>query len=326
MLILVLAPQSGSLRGGNWVTACRIARHLRSLGHSVRVGSLYGGEHYDALVALHAEKSAPGIERFHRLQRGRALVVVLAGTDLYGRRALRRAARRSLALADRLVVLHPGAALDLPRPVRAKARVILQSAVAARTRPRKRRDVFEVAVVGHLRAVKDPFRAALAARRLPPASRLRVLHSGGEAEPGMAARAKAEMRRNPRYHWLGEQPHAEALRLIARSRMLVLTSRNEGGANVISEALVAGVPVISSAHRAAVSLLGKDYPGLFPVADTAALSSRLLRAEADRHFCARLARRCARIAGRLTPAREREVWRRVLAELGISGRPGRPKK
>jgi hypothetical protein len=114
---------------------------------------------------------------------------VLAGTDLYGRRALRPAARRSLALADRLVVLHPGAALDLPRPVRGKVRVILQSALAPRSRARTRRDAFEVAVVGHLRGVKDPFRAALAVRRLPQTSRLRILHLGGEAEPGMAGGA-----------------------------------------------------------------------------------------------------------------------------------------
>ena len=312
----MLTPRSGSLRGGNWVTARRVAAHLRSLGHVVRMRSRYAGQDCDALVALHAEKSAPGIERFHRRNRGRALVVVLAGTDLYGRHALRAAARRSLTLADRLVVLHPGAALDLPPAVRGKARVILQSAVAPRHRPRKRRDAFEVAVVGHLRAVKDPFRAAFAVRRLPRPSRLRVVHLGGEAEPGMAALARAKMRKNPRYRWLGERPHAEAMKLIARSRLLVLSSRNEGGANVISEALVAGVPVISSAHRAATSLLGADYPGLFPVGDTAALASRLARAERDARFYARLLRCCARIAYRLTPARERLAWRRLLSELG----------
>jgi putative glycosyltransferase (TIGR04348 family) len=311
-----LAPTGGRLRGGNWVTARRVAAHLRALGHSVRVRSRYEREDCDALVALHAEKSAPGIERFRRLHSGRALVVVLAGTDLYGRRALRPAARRSLALADRLVVLHPGAALDLPPSVRGKARVILQSALPRRPRPRRRGDAFELAVVGHLRAVKDPFRAALAVRRLPRSSRLRVLHLGAEAEPGMAARARAEMGRNPRYRWLGARPHGAAMRLIARSRLLVLTSRNEGGANVISEALVAGVPVISSAHRAAVALLGADYPGLFPVGDTAALRSRLIRAETDGRFVARLRRRCARVARDLTPAREREAWRGLLRELG----------
>lgn len=311
----MLTPRSGSVRGGNWVTARRVAAHLRRLGHVVRVRSRYEGEDYDALVALHAEKSAPGIELFRSLHSGRALVVLLAGTDLYGRGALRPAALRSLALAERLVVLHPGAALDLPRAVRGKARVILQSAVAPRHQPRTRGNAFDVVVVGHLRAVKDPFRPALAVRRLPQTSRLRVLHVGREAEPGMAERARGEMRRNPRYHWLGERPHREALKLIARSRLLVLSSRNEGGANVISEALVAGVPVISSAHRAATSLLGADYPGLFPVGDTAALASRLARAETDARFYARLRERCARVAGRLTPAREREAWRRLLVEL-----------
>jgi putative glycosyltransferase (TIGR04348 family) len=317
--ILVLTPRGGSLRGGNWVTARRVAAQLRSLGHLARVRSRYEGEDHDALVALHAEKSAPGIERFHRRNRGRALIVVLAGTDLYGRRSLRPAARSSLALADRLVVLHPGAALDLPRRVRGKARVILQSAVAPSHRPRKRRDLFEVVVVGHLRAVKDPFRAALAVRQLPGTSRIRVVHLGGEAEPGMAARARAEMRRNPHYRWLGARPHAQTMKLIARSRLLLLSSRSEGGANVLSEALVAGVPVISSAHRAAVALLGADYPGLFPVGNTAALRLRLARAETDARFYTRLRKRCARVAARLSPVRERAAWRRLLSELGIAG-------
>lgn len=324
--ILVLAPTSGRPRGGNWVTARRVAAHLRRLGHVARVRSRQADEGYDALVALHAVKSAPGIERFRRLHAERPLVVVLAGTDLYGRGARCRAARRSLALADRLVVLHPGAALDLPRPVRGKTRVILQSAAAPRRRPRRRADAFEVAVVGHLRSVKDPFRAALAVRQLPPGSRLRVVHLGGQTEPGMAARARAEARRNPRYRWLGERPRGETLRWIARCRLLVLSSRNEGGANVISEALAAGVPVICSAHRAAVSLLGADYPGLFPVGDTAALRSRLVRAEADERFLGRLRSRCARVARALTPVRERLGWRRLLAELGISKGHGRRRR
>ena len=47
------------------------------------------------------------------------------------------------------------------------------------------------------------------------------------------------METNPRYRWLGNLPHWQARRRLARSRLLVVSSKMEGGANVISEALVA---------------------------------------------------------------------------------------
>ena len=57
---------------------------------------------------------------------------------------------------------------------------------------------------------------------------------------------------------------------------MVISSLSEGGANVISEAAVAGVPVLASRIDGNVGLLGADYPGYFPVGDTEALA-RLLR-------------------------------------------------
>jgi glycosyltransferase involved in cell wall biosynthesis len=100
--------------------------------------------------------------------------------------------------------------------------------------------------MGHLRPVKDPLRTALAARLLPAASRIQVLHIGGALSEELAEQARAEAAGNRRYHWLGELPRSEALGVLSRCRLLSLTSESEGGANAISEAVVAGVPVISS--------------------------------------------------------------------------------
>ena len=51
--------------------------------------------------------------------------------------------------------------------------------------------------MGHLRPVKDPFRTALAARLLPPSSRVRVLHLGAALSEEMAEQARARGGRQP---------------------------------------------------------------------------------------------------------------------------------
>ena len=138
--------------------------------------------------------------------------------------------------------------------------------------------------MGHLRPVKDPFRTAQAARLLPADSRIRVLHLGGALSEDMAEQARAEAADNPRYRWFGEQPRGKAQRILSRCRLLSLTSQLEGGANVISEALAVGVPVVSSRIAGSIGLLGADYPGYFPFADTRALADLLHRAETDTEF------------------------------------------
>jgi glycosyltransferase involved in cell wall biosynthesis len=131
----------------------------------------------------------------------------------------------------------------------------------------------------------------------------------------MAARARAEMRRNPRYRWLGELSHARALRLLARARAFVLSSRSEGGSLALAEALVQGVPVLASRIEANVATLGAGHPGLFPFGDTRALARLLLSCERDARFRRRLAR-ASRIRGApLTEARERAAWKQLLHDL-----------
>ena len=132
-------------------------------------------------------------------------------------------------------------------------------------------------MIGHLRDVKDPLRAAEAARLLPADSRVRIEQVGRAYTPQWAARARAEMAANPRYLWRDDVPAAAVRRLLARSHAMVISSLSEGGANVISEAAVAGVPILASRMDGNVGLLGADYPGYFPVGDTQALA-RLLRA------------------------------------------------
>lgn len=313
--ITMVSPTLPAERTGNGITAARWSRRLGEFGHRVRIVRTYDGRPCDLLVVLHARKSAASALRFRRQHSERPFVVALTGTDLYGELQRSQQAQRAVAGAAALVLLQPRGLQALPRALRRKAHVILQSAVPPRRRQRRRTRSFDIVVLGHLRAVKDPLRAALAARRLPRASRLRILHAGRAMTPAFARRARDEMRCNPRYHWLGDVSHAEALRLLARSRALVLSSRREGGANVISEAAVAGVPVLASRIPGSLGLLGGDYPGTFEVGDTRALAVLLHRLEADPGFAARLRRRMRRLAPHFRPARERAAWGRLLAAL-----------
>jgi len=315
MNIILVTPAPPGSRKGNRVTALRWARQLRQLGHRVAVREQYGGAPCDLLIALHARRSFPAVEAYRGAHPAGPVVVVLTGTDLYGDIRTDPAARRALEVSSRLVVLQPLGVRELPRRLRDKARVIYQSAEAPRAAPRRRAGAFEVCVLGHLRPVKDPFRTALASRLLPPSSRVRVLHVGAALSADMAERASAEAAANPRYRWLGDLPRPRALRVLARCRLLALTSRLEGGANVISEAIAAGVPVVSSHIAGSVGILGADYPGYFPVGDTEALAALLHRAETDPGFYGTLRARCRQLRPLVRPAREREGWRLLLREL-----------
>ncbi len=327
--IAIVTPAPPRSRYGNRVTAVRWARILRSLGHRVRIAREYRGEPVDLLIALHARRSHAAVRRFSREQPGRPLVVALTGTDLYRDLPRSRQAQESLELATRIVALQPRALAELRPGWRVKARVIHQSVAAwrwAAARPKRlspgagarssrTRRTFDVSVVGHLRAVKDPFRAALAARRLPPASHIRILQVGGAMTRATAARARAEMQLNPRYRWPGERPRRRAQAILRRSRLLVLSSKLEGGANILSEAIVAGVPVLASRIPGSIGILGADYPGFFEAGDTAELTLLLARAERDPSFLGRLRRRCRELAPLFHPAREQAAWQRLLDKL-----------
>lgn len=315
MRIQIVTPARAGAHTGNRVTALRWRRILRGLGHRVHIAQRYGGEHCDLLVALHARRSAEAVFRFRKQHPRKPIVLALTGTDIYRDMPRSCAARRAMQLADRLIILQPLARKAIPPPLRSRARVIFQSVRKTRVRPPRFARFFDVAVVGHLRRVKDPFRAALAVHLLPAGFRVRIRHAGGALEPGMAARARAEARRNPRYRWLGGLSHAAARRLIARSRLLVLSSQLEGGANVISEAVADGVPVLASRIPGSVGLLGAGYPGYFPVGNTRALARLLLRAETDARFYAKLRMACARRARLFHPARERAAWKKLLGEF-----------
>lgn len=315
MRITILTPVAATPRTGNRATATRWAGFLVAQGHEVVINPPAGTE-TDVMIALHAWRSAEAIAAFRATYPTSPLIVALTGTDLYHFLAADPAPTlRSLDFADRLIGLHDRVAEILPPPVRDKLRVVHQSARGRATRSPPVAEVFEVLVVGHLRPEKDPFRAALAARMLAPSSRIRIVQCGAAHDPAWAETARAEMAANPRYVWLGDLPPARVRRLMARARAMVLSSHMEGGANVISEAIVSGLPVLASRIDGSVGLLGEDHPGYFPVSDTAALAALLERVERDEAFLAALRRHGATRAPLFAPERESARLAAILTEL-----------
>ena len=317
--ILIVTPAPPALHTGNRTTAERWSRILTELGHQVRIERDWpdsGDEPgYDLLIALHARRSFPAIDRFHRAHPGVPVVVALTGTDLYHDIESSAEAIQSLEIADRLIILQPCGVDSLPAHLRDKCRVIFQSAEAAAAPDSAAANVFQVCVLAHLREVKDPLRAAYAARGLPAGSRIQVAHAGGAIDPELGGEAENEQRRNPRYHWLGDLSREQALRLLAGSHLLAVTSLLEGGANVVSEAIAASVPVVSTDIPGSVGILGQDYPGYFPTGDTQALARLLQQAETDPAFYADLKGRVRDLKPLVDPQRERESWRALLAGL-----------
>ena len=319
MKIFIVTPEAPRSTLGNAVTANRWAEILRELGHNVVTKTQWtpdADNECDVLVALHARRSFPTIERFHRTHLNLPLIVAMTGTDLYSDLpGGNPEAHRSIELATRIVVLQEAGLEGLPETVRGKVSVLYQSAIApANPRP-PRQDCLRVCVLSHLRDVKDPLLAANAARLLPAESGVLVAHAGRALSSDWEAAAREEERKNPRYEWLGDLPHDEAMYLLSGSRYLVLSSLMEGGASVIAEAVVCGVPVLCSKIPGNVGMLGADYWGYFPPRAVGELAEMLRLLESTPSMHDALLQHIVSLQPRFSPSQERASWRDLLGGL-----------
>ena len=318
MKISIATPAAASSRTGNRHTAQRYAAFLRGAGHDVRVATAWEGAPCDMLIALHAGKSHASIVRYRSAFPGKPLIVVLTGTDLYRDIHTNANAQASLDMATRLIVLQDRGRAGVPLRLRPKVRVVFQSAdVSGPIAPP--RGKFRLAVVGHLRDEKDPFRTAYAVRELPDQPDLEVIHLGDALSPDMSEEARRLMQADARYRWLGGVPHGRALGWVRRCNALVVSSRMEGGANVICEAARIGIPVLASRIPGNIGMLGRGYPGYYPLADTHALAKLIARASQDSAFYRRLKRGLAARRPLFSPSAER---RGLLAVVRESARLG----
>lgn len=319
--IVLVSPAMREANNGNWHTAQRWSKFLS--GHCdtalvkswpPTVGSSAATRAPQAMIALHARRSAQSIQAWAKSCPDKPLIVVLTGTDLYRDIQHDGDAQKSLALASHLVVLQQAGLQALPEQWRSKARVIFQSAPALKAAP-KPGQRFRAVMVGHLRAEKDPVTFMQAAVRVQDQA-IYFDQIGDALEPEFSTRAEQTHQQNPHYRWLGGLPRAETRQRIKRAQVLVNCSVMEGGAHVVLEAVQSGTPVLASGISGNVGMLGEDYAGYFPVGDAGALAALVRRCAAEPEFLTFLQGQCSRRAPLFAPdAEQRHVLNLVLSAL-----------
>jgi putative glycosyltransferase (TIGR04348 family) len=289
MRIALVTPARPGARTGNRHTALRWATFLRAAGHRVDVSTQWHGEPADAMLALHARRSHASIKAFPG-----PVILALTGTDVYHDIHHSRDARESLRIAERLIVLQAKAAEEFH--ARKPVHVVVQSS-ATRLRHTPVRGKFRICVIGHLRAVKDPLLTLRALRHVAGA-KIEVVQLGELLETRLKPRTA-----DRRYRWLGSVAHSRALQWLASSHAMVISSRMEGGANVVCEALRIGVPVLASRIPGNIGLLGERYAGYFRVGDERDLA-RLIDRTMKKDFYATLKAQVARLRETVSPRNE----------------------
>ncbi len=277
------------------------------------------------MLALHARRSANAITAWANSrspgQAGSAvaqpvpgLAVVLTGTDLYRDILTDPVTQRSVQLAQRLVVLQAMGLSALPGALQARASVIFQSTPArvALTKPTR---FLKALMVGHLREEKSPETLFSAARLLNPSDAIHLDHIGAPLDAALAEQAQTTAIKCPHYRWLGGLPHNTTRRHMQRAHVLVHTSRMEGGAHVVMEAVRCGTPVLASRIAGNVGMLGDDYAGYFDWDDARRLAALLRQCRDDAAFLAHLQGQCAIRAPLFSPQVERQALHALVDGL-----------
>jgi putative glycosyltransferase (TIGR04348 family) len=272
--LCIVTPALADANNGNWQTARRWARMLSGHYRVTMVKAWTPDTDADVLLALHARRSASSLVAWAETHPDRPLVLALTGTDLYRDIANDASARQSLVLAHRLIVLQEQGPLALPEALRDKCRVVFQSGTRRQTL-NKTTTQLRAVMVGHLRDEKWPQTLFEAARLLRPDEGIHIDHIGSALDPALGEAAQATALACPHYRWLGGLPHAATRSRMQRAHVLVHTSRMEGGAHVLLEAVLCGTPVLASRIDGNVGMLGTDYAGYFPPGDAPALVQAL---------------------------------------------------
>ena len=202
-----------------------------------------------------------------------------------------------IALADHIVVASSFTRQSLPeRFADTKAHVTPYGCPPAATHPiveRQKTQPLELFFAGHLNQRKGIADLIAALGLLDIDWRLTL----AGPKPARAPAALGDFLADPRCTWLGVVPHATLLEHMAQAHVFVFPSIVEGFGMVITEALSAGLPVITTPHTAGADILTEGVDGFVaPIRSPDALAERMTRLAEDegrRHAMANAARAAA---------------------------------
>ena len=314
--ICIISPALAAANNGNWQTAKRWQQMLSSDYH-VDIMLQWDGRPFDAMLALHARRSADSIAQWAAKFPDKLIVLALTGTDLYRDIAVDPLAQLSLKLAQRLVVLQDMGPKSLPAEFQSKCQVIFQS-TPRRQSVQKTTQKLRALMVGHLRSEKSPETYFAAARALAHRHDIVLDHIGAPLDADLGELARELATEVPTYRYMGEQTHAATRARIARAHVLVHPSRMEGGAHVVMEAIMSGTPVLASRIDGNVGMLGADYAGYFDCGDADQLTKTLIACREGQNQpsskLASLARQCSLREKLFEPLAEQTALRLIFAQ------------
>jgi putative glycosyltransferase (TIGR04348 family) len=312
--VVIISPALQDANNGNWQTARRWSLMLGKQ-HRVRIAKTWQSESAapdELMIALHARRSFDSIAAWHALRGSRGLIVALTGTDLYRDIHTDTQAQRSLDVAGWLIVLQELGIQSLPEQHHAKTQIVFQSTTSRQTLPKTARHLNAV-MVGHLRDEKMPQTLFEAARLLVDEKTIRITHIGAGLDEKLAIDAIKTEALCAGYTWARGLKHAQTRTKIQRAHVLVHTSKMEGGAHVIMEAVCSGTPVLASRMDGNVGMLGGGYDGYFPVGDAQALAAMLRLCQNEPAFLDHLASQCALRAPLFAPLAEQASLLKIIA-------------
>ncbi|MBS7807468.1 selenoneine biosynthesis selenosugar synthase SenB [Variovorax sp. PCZ-1] len=312
--VVIISPALSDANNGNWQTAKRWAQML-SKQHRTRITKHWQASDVsdEIMIALHARRSADSIAAWHALRGSRGLIVALTGTDLYRDIQMDTQAQASLDAAGQLIVLQELGINSLPKQHRGKTSVVFQSTTSRKTLAKTDKHLNAV-MVGHLRDEKMPQTLFEAARLLKHEKDIRITHIGAGLDEKLAQDAINTEALCAGYIWARGLKHAQTRQRIQRAHVLVHTSKMEGGAHVIMEAVCSGTPVLASRMDGNVGMLGGGYDGYFPVGDASALAALLRRCKNEPTFLDHLSSQCALRAPLFSPLSEQTALLQLVAK------------
>lgn len=319
--VLIHSPFVRQDSQGNSATAERLRGILQQGGLRVAVEEVwYGGVEAPCMVALNARRSAGAVAEYRDACPDGRVVLILTGTDINHAECRDEGSptRRTMADAERLVVLHEVALESVPDSLRAKCEVIypsvcLPDGLVHEVRESER---FQVIMAGNVRWEKNVPLVLDACRLLPAESRVEV-HLYGDADESMVPELLQATAGGAPFQWRGKTGHEDLLRVMAESDLLLNSSLQEGGANALCEAVALGLPVLASEIGGNLGMLGAGYGGYFPSGSVEGLVEGLIRVESDPAYYRLLKSRLKSRAERFAYQREQADWLQLVqAELG----------